>query len=72
MSRIKELQALEIVDSRGNPTIQVTVLLENGTHGVAKIPSGASTGTLARSSPPFTGEWPTARKVRHRTCTKRF
>lgn len=49
MSRIKELQALEILDWRGNPTIQVTVLLENGAHGVAKIPSGAFTGTLARS-----------------------
>ncbi len=44
MSKIKELQALEILDSRGNPTIQVSVLLEDGAQGVAKIPSGASTG----------------------------
>jgi len=35
---------MEILDSRGNPTIQVTVILESGTVGVAKIPSGASTG----------------------------
>jgi enolase len=44
MSGIKELQALEILDSRGNPTIQVTVRLKDGAGGVAKIPSGASTG----------------------------
>jgi enolase len=44
MSKIKELDALEILDSRGNPTIQVTAVLESGSVGVAKIPSGASTG----------------------------
>jgi enolase len=44
MSRIKKLDALEILDSRGNPTVQVTVRLESGACGVAKIPSGASTG----------------------------
>jgi enolase len=44
MSRIKKLDALEILDSRGNPTVQVTVRVESGACGVAKIPSGASTG----------------------------
>ena len=44
MSRIKKLDALEILDSRGNPTVQATVLLESGACGVAKVPSGASTG----------------------------
>jgi enolase len=44
MSRIRTVDAMEILDSRGNPTIQVTVILESGTVGVAKIPSGASTG----------------------------
>lgn len=44
MSRIVNLDALEILDSRGNPTIQVTVSLESGARGVAKVPSGASTG----------------------------
>ncbi|HUI74054.1 MAG TPA: phosphopyruvate hydratase [Candidatus Acidoferrum sp.] len=44
MSRIKEIDALEILDSRGNPTIQVTAELESGAVGMAKIPSGASTG----------------------------
>jgi len=43
MSRIKTLDALEILDSRGTPTVQVTVRLESGACGVAKIPSGAST-----------------------------
>lgn len=44
MSKIKSIDALEILDSRGNPTIQVSVTLESGATGVAKIPSGASTG----------------------------
>ena len=44
MSKIRRVDAMEILDSRGNPTIQVTVILESGTVGVAKIPSGASTG----------------------------
>ena len=44
MSKIKSVDALEILDSRGNPTIQVSVKLESGAVGVAKIPSGASTG----------------------------
>lgn len=44
MSKIKSVDAMEILDSRGNPTIQVSVVLESGATGVAKIPSGASTG----------------------------
>ena len=44
MSKIVSLDALEILDSRGNPTIQVGVSLESGSIGVAKVPSGASTG----------------------------
>jgi enolase len=38
------LDALEILDSRGNPTIQVVMTLDSGAIGVAKVPSGASTG----------------------------
>jgi enolase len=45
MSEIQRLDALEILDSRGNPTIAVTVTLDNGVQATAKIPSGASTGT---------------------------
>ncbi len=45
MSKIKDIRALEILDSRGNPTIQATVYLESGAYGVACVPSGASTGT---------------------------
>jgi len=44
MSKIRNVDALEILDSRGNPTVQVTVQLESGACGVAKVPSGASTG----------------------------
>lgn len=45
MSKIKHIEALEILDSRGNPTLQATVVLQSGASGVAKVPSGASTGT---------------------------
>jgi enolase len=44
MSKIVSLGALEILDSRGNPTIQVMLSLDSGAMGVAKVPSGASTG----------------------------
>ncbi len=45
MSAITNLQALEILDSRGNPTLQVQASLASGTKGSARVPSGASTGT---------------------------
>jgi enolase len=44
MSIILALQAREILDSRGNPTIEADVILEDGTYGRAAVPSGASTG----------------------------
>jgi enolase len=44
MSRIRSVVAREILDSRGNPTVEVDVVLENGIVGRAAIPSGASTG----------------------------
>lgn len=44
MSFIEEVWAREILDSRGNPTIEAEVILENGTQGRAAVPSGASTG----------------------------
>ena len=44
MSKINKLEALEILDSRGNPTVQVSVYLESGAVGITKVPSGASTG----------------------------
>ena len=44
MSKIKKVFAREILDSRANPTIEATVILENGAVGVASAPSGASTG----------------------------
>jgi enolase len=45
MSGIAEIRAREILDSRGNPTIEVDVALESGARGWAAVPSGASTGT---------------------------
>ena len=44
MSKIKNVYAREILDSRGNPTVEVDVVLENGIIGRAAVPSGASTG----------------------------
>ena len=44
MSEISEVHAREILDSRGNPTIEVEVELESGAVGTAAVPSGASTG----------------------------
>ncbi|HEC32000.1 MAG TPA: phosphopyruvate hydratase, partial [Deltaproteobacteria bacterium] len=41
---IKSVKAMEILDSRGNPTVRVFVELENGIKTSASIPSGASTG----------------------------
>lgn len=43
--KIKKITAREILDSRGNPTIEVKVLLKNGIIGTASVPSGASTGS---------------------------
>ena len=43
--KIDKIIGREIVDSRGNPTIEVEVLLHNGARGIASVPSGASTGT---------------------------
>lgn len=45
MSTIQNIKALEILDSRGNPTVMVTVTLNNGIMSSACVPSGASTGT---------------------------
>ncbi|HEY3414665.1 MAG TPA: phosphopyruvate hydratase [Armatimonadota bacterium] len=44
MPAIKDIMAREILDSRGNPTIEVDVVLEDGSYGRAAVPSGASTG----------------------------
>ena len=44
MSNIRSIQALEILDSRGHPTVEVEVLLDDGSFGRAAVPSGASTG----------------------------
>ena len=43
---IEEVKALEILDSRGNPTVQVEVITADGSNGIAMVPSGASTGAF--------------------------
>ena len=43
---IDDIKAIEILDSRGNPTIQVEVITEGGFKGIASVPSGASTGSF--------------------------
>ena len=45
-SEIKDVHAIQILDSRGNPTVQVEVTTVNGVKGVASVPSGASTGSF--------------------------
>ena len=45
MSAIADIRAREILDSRGNPTVEVDVILDSGAKGRASVPSGASTGT---------------------------
>ena len=44
--KIEKIEALEVLDSRGNPTVQVKVITEDGSCGVALVPSGASTGSF--------------------------
>ncbi|MGI6704648.1 MAG: phosphopyruvate hydratase, partial [Clostridia bacterium] len=46
MTTIREIYGREILDSRGNPTVEVEVLLDSGFVGRAGIPSGASTGAF--------------------------
>ncbi|HXC59918.1 MAG TPA: phosphopyruvate hydratase, partial [Steroidobacteraceae bacterium] len=45
MTRIVDVIGREVIDSRGNPTVEADVVLESGARGRAAVPSGASTGT---------------------------
>ena len=45
MSKITDIRGREIIDSRGNPTVEADVILDSGIRGRAAVPSGASTGT---------------------------
>ena len=45
MAKIKKIEGLEILDSRGNPTVQSEIVLDNGISAIACVPSGASTGS---------------------------
>ena len=46
MSKIVKVQAFELFDSRGNPTVGVQIFTEKGGEGFAIVPSGASTGSF--------------------------
>ena len=52
MSNIADIRAREVLDSRGNPTVEAEVILSDGTRRVAIVPSGASTGERPQM-PPF-------------------
>ncbi len=58
MSEIDQVIGREILDSRGNPTVEVEVLLESGATGRAAVPSGASTGTHEAVVSSATGRQP--------------
>ena len=45
MAQIRDIVAREVIDSRGNPTVEADVVLDSGAVGTAAVPSGASTGT---------------------------
>ena len=45
MSEIISVKAIQVLDSRGNPTVEAEVTLKDGTTGLASVPSGASTGS---------------------------
>ena len=53
MSQIERTHARQILDSRGNPTIEVEVWLRSGAHGRAAVPSGASTGEFEATELPL-------------------
>jgi enolase len=44
-TKIKSIKARQVIDSRGNPTVEAEIILENGVMGRAIVPSGSSTGT---------------------------
>jgi hypothetical protein len=50
MVAINNIRAVEILDSRGNPTIEVRIELDGGCFGVAAVPSGASRGQVAKGN----------------------
>mgnify|MGYP000943975776 CR=1 FL=1 len=54
MALIENVHAREILDSRGNPTLEVEILLEDGASARAAVPSGASTGAFEHDEGPMT------------------
>ena len=50
MTVIKKIKARQIIDSRGNPTVEADIILQDGSLGRAIVPSGASTGSRKQSN----------------------
>ena len=57
MAIIEFIDAREVLDSRGNPTVEVEVVLDTGAAGRAIVPSGASTGAFEAALPPLLTGW---------------
>ena len=57
MAKISKVQARWILDSRGNPTVEAVVGLDDGSHGQAAVPSGASTGATVLWVRALTRRW---------------
>ena len=64
MSKIARVAGRQILDSRGNPTVEADVVLEDGSRGRAAVPSGASTGSMKR----WNCATPTSRAISARAC----
>ena len=45
MAKIKKIKGRQVFDSRGNPTVEAEIFLDNGNHALGIVPSGASTGS---------------------------
>ena len=67
MTAIVDLRAREILDSRGNPTVEVDATLEDGSFGRAAVPSGASTGAHEAVEAPE-GTAPRPARTRRSSC----
>ena len=50
MDAIADIKAREVLDSRGNPTVEVEIATSGGHRAIAAVPSGASTGTMISTS----------------------
>ena len=69
MSAIIDVIGREILDSRGNPTVEAEVWLESGVVATAAVPSGASTGVRVSAAKAFSRPWKTFRAKSPMPCS---